>query len=224
MAAITICSDFGAPKNKVWQSFHCFPIYLPWSDGTRCHDLSFLNVELFHDDGIILKVFLLPSQEQAWFLFLLRVFQHLMTTIMASAPWALSSPDGQTPLPPHLTKISQGLDLQKKRQPRQPTGEHAFHSDLQAKPDLHLLRQGSPFAWLSGDTQGTWETSHCTFRSHEKRLNFTEGCNLKQCWILLNCSFCFGRFGVGPGILNCKQAPGWCRWAGLEATLWAASC
>ena len=26
--------------------FHCFPIYLPWSDETRCHDLSFLNVEL----------------------------------------------------------------------------------------------------------------------------------------------------------------------------------
>ena len=25
-------------------TFHCFPIYLPWSDGTRCHDLSFLNV------------------------------------------------------------------------------------------------------------------------------------------------------------------------------------
>ena len=27
-------------------SFHYFPIYLPRSDGTRCHDLSFLNVEL----------------------------------------------------------------------------------------------------------------------------------------------------------------------------------
>ena len=27
MAAITICSDFGAPKNKV---SHCLPIYLPW--------------------------------------------------------------------------------------------------------------------------------------------------------------------------------------------------
>ena len=26
---------------------HCFPIYLPWSDGTRCHDLSFLNVEFY---------------------------------------------------------------------------------------------------------------------------------------------------------------------------------
>ena len=31
------------PKNKVC---HCFPIYLPWSDGTGCHDLSFLNVQL----------------------------------------------------------------------------------------------------------------------------------------------------------------------------------
>ena len=34
------------PKNKVCHCFHCFSIYFPWSDGTRCHDLSFLNVEL----------------------------------------------------------------------------------------------------------------------------------------------------------------------------------
>ena len=34
------------PKNKVWHCFHCFPIYFPWSDGSRCHDLHFLNVEL----------------------------------------------------------------------------------------------------------------------------------------------------------------------------------
>ena len=32
-------------KNKVYHCFHCFPICLPWSDGIRCHDLSFLNVE-----------------------------------------------------------------------------------------------------------------------------------------------------------------------------------
>ena len=41
--------DFGAQKNEVWHCFHCFhcfPIKLLWSDGTRCHDLSFLNVEL----------------------------------------------------------------------------------------------------------------------------------------------------------------------------------
>ena len=34
------------PRKIVWHCFHCFPIYLPWSDGTRCHDLRFLNVEL----------------------------------------------------------------------------------------------------------------------------------------------------------------------------------
>ena len=32
------------PKNKVSHCFHCFPTYLPWSDGTGCRDLSFLNV------------------------------------------------------------------------------------------------------------------------------------------------------------------------------------
>ena len=47
MAAVTICSDFGAPKNKVSHCFYCFPIYLPWSDGTGCHDLRFLNVLSF---------------------------------------------------------------------------------------------------------------------------------------------------------------------------------
>ena len=31
MAAVTICSDFGAPKNKVWHCFHCFHIY--------CHEV-----------------------------------------------------------------------------------------------------------------------------------------------------------------------------------------
>ena len=29
MAAVTICSDFGAPQNKVWCYFYCFPIYFP---------------------------------------------------------------------------------------------------------------------------------------------------------------------------------------------------
>ena len=34
------------PKKLKSDCFHCFPIYFPWSDGTRCHELSFLNVEL----------------------------------------------------------------------------------------------------------------------------------------------------------------------------------
>ena len=29
MAAVTICSNFGAQENKVCHCFHCFPIYLP---------------------------------------------------------------------------------------------------------------------------------------------------------------------------------------------------
>ena len=54
MAAVLICSNFGALENKVLLLFpsisiycHCFPIYLPWSDGTGCHGLSFWNVEFF---------------------------------------------------------------------------------------------------------------------------------------------------------------------------------
>ena len=34
------------PKKIVCHCFHFFLIYLPCSDGTRCHDLRFLNVEL----------------------------------------------------------------------------------------------------------------------------------------------------------------------------------
>ena len=50
MAAVTTCSDFGAPKNKVWHCFHHFPIYFPWSDGTRCHNVKNLR------HGIVLSV------------------------------------------------------------------------------------------------------------------------------------------------------------------------
>ena len=51
MAVVTVSSDFGAQENKVCHCFHCFPIYLPWSDRTGCQDLCFLNVvlsQLFH--------------------------------------------------------------------------------------------------------------------------------------------------------------------------------
>ena len=48
MAAVTICRDFGAPKNKVCHCFHCFPIYfpmkwwdqMPWSSFSECWALS----------------------------------------------------------------------------------------------------------------------------------------------------------------------------------------
>ena len=44
MAAVTVCSDFGAQENEICHCFYFFPIYLPQSDGTGCHDISFLNV------------------------------------------------------------------------------------------------------------------------------------------------------------------------------------
>ena len=44
-AAVTICSDLGAQEKKVCHCFYCFPIYLPWGDGTGCPDLRLLNAE-----------------------------------------------------------------------------------------------------------------------------------------------------------------------------------
>ena len=36
-------SDFGAQENKICYCLHFFSIYLPWSGGTRCHDVCFLS-------------------------------------------------------------------------------------------------------------------------------------------------------------------------------------
>ena len=42
MTAVTIRSDFRAQEQEICRCFCLFLFYLPWSDGTRCHDLSFL--------------------------------------------------------------------------------------------------------------------------------------------------------------------------------------
>ena len=39
----TISAVILEPKKIKSHCFHCFPIYLPWSDGTGCHDLSFFE-------------------------------------------------------------------------------------------------------------------------------------------------------------------------------------
>ena len=50
MAIVTVHSDFGAQENKICHCFQFSPIYLPWSDGTRCHEFSACWVlsKLFH--------------------------------------------------------------------------------------------------------------------------------------------------------------------------------
>ena len=58
MAAITICSDFGAQKNKVSHHFHCFPICLPQTDGTGSHEIKrclFLGRKVMTNLDSILK-------------------------------------------------------------------------------------------------------------------------------------------------------------------------
>jgi len=45
VAAVTVCSAFGAQENEICHRFYFSLFYLPSSDGTGFHDLSFLNVE-----------------------------------------------------------------------------------------------------------------------------------------------------------------------------------
>ena len=58
MAAVTICSDFGAPKNKVWQFPlfpHLFPMkwwdQMPWSSFSECWANFFTLLFHFHQEG-----------------------------------------------------------------------------------------------------------------------------------------------------------------------------
>ena len=41
MISVTVHNDLGAQEKKICHRFHFFPFCLPWSDGSRCHDLSF---------------------------------------------------------------------------------------------------------------------------------------------------------------------------------------
>ena len=54
------------PQNKAYYCFHCFPIYLPLSDGPRCHDFRSLNVNFLASFFTLLFHF---HQEALQFLF-----------------------------------------------------------------------------------------------------------------------------------------------------------
>ena len=69
MAAVTICSDFGTPQNKVSHCFHYFPIYLPWSDGTGCCDLVFWMLSFK------------PTFSLSSFIFIKRLFSSLLAKL-----------------------------------------------------------------------------------------------------------------------------------------------
>ena len=75
MAAVTICSDFGAPQNKVHHCFHCFPIY--------CH-------EVMGPDAMII-VFWMLSFKPAFTLSSVTLIQWLFSSSLFSAITVVSS-------------------------------------------------------------------------------------------------------------------------------------
>ena len=86
MAAVTVHSDFGAQENKICHRFHFFPIYLPWSDGTGCHGLSFWMLSFKpafslspSSGGSLVPLLFLPLK---WYL--LRYIQNLYLDILTS--------------------------------------------------------------------------------------------------------------------------------------------
>ena len=74
------------PKKIVCHCFHCFHIYLPWSDGTGCHDLCFLNVEFQASFFTLLFHF---HHETLQFLF---IFCHKDGVICVSDRWIRKIP------------------------------------------------------------------------------------------------------------------------------------
>ena len=62
MAAVTICSDFGAQDNKVCHSFHCFP--------TICHEVRGPDAMIF----IFLMLSFKPAFSLSSFTFIKRLF------------------------------------------------------------------------------------------------------------------------------------------------------
>ena len=58
-------------QEKVCHCFHCFPIYLPWKDGTRCHDLWFLNVVFWA--SLLTLLFHLHQEPLVLFTFAIKV-------------------------------------------------------------------------------------------------------------------------------------------------------
>ena len=88
MATVIICNDFGAQEKKIWHCFYFFSFCLPWSDGSRTYDLSFLNVvfknQLFHSLlSLSSRGSLIPIQ------FLQLQLYHLHISVISSAYFRL---------------------------------------------------------------------------------------------------------------------------------------
>ena len=118
MAAVTICSDFGAQENKVFHGLHCFPLYMPWSDGTGCHGLSFFLMLSFkpgfsHSSFTINKLFSSSStsamsqgERPVYFIFLALQFNSVTQSHLTLCDPMNCSTLG-LPIPHHLPEFTQ---------------------------------------------------------------------------------------------------------------------
>ena len=111
MAAITICSDFGAQKIKISHSFHSFSISLPWSDGTGCHDLSFLNVELYANFFTLLFHFIKWLCSSS-LLFAIRLMSSVYLRLLIFLPAVLIPACASSSLAFHMMYSAQKLNKQ----------------------------------------------------------------------------------------------------------------
>ena len=99
MAVVTVCSDFGAQEHKMCHCFNFLSFYLPLSNGSRCHDLSVLNVEfqasfftLFfhpHQRGSLVPLHFLPRVASSAYLRLLILLLEVLILPCNSSSLAL---------------------------------------------------------------------------------------------------------------------------------------
>ena len=84
VVAVTVCRISGAQENEICHWFHFFPIYLPWNDGTRGHDLSLLWMLSFKPDFSFSSRFFISSSFSA----IKEVLSaYLKMLIFLLAPW-----------------------------------------------------------------------------------------------------------------------------------------
>ena len=86
------------PKKIIFHCFHCFPIYWPWSDGTRYHDVSFLNVVKFYASFLLSSFSFIKRLFSSSLLSTIRVLSSaylrllIFLLVILIPAWASSSP------------------------------------------------------------------------------------------------------------------------------------
>ena len=108
MIAVTVHSDFGAQENEIYHCFHFFPFYLPWSDGTGCHSLSFLMLSFkpafsLSSFNLIKRLFISSS------LFTIRVITFAYLRLLIFLPAILIPACDSSSLASHMIYSAQKL-------------------------------------------------------------------------------------------------------------------